>query len=55
MNIEEFKKIVKTRTPLNNDNILQFMDNMSNKARRITFRLNTAYHNPEEVRTILSE
>ena len=31
------------------------MDKMSNEARRITFRLNTAYHTPDEVRGLLSE
>ena len=31
------------------------MDEMSDAARRITFRLNAAYHTPEEVRGLLSE
>ena len=31
------------------------MNRMSDEARRITFRLNTAYHTPDEVRGLLSE
>lgn len=30
------------------------MNDMSNEARRITFKLNNAYHTPEEVRNLLS-
>ncbi len=55
MNIEEFKENVKMRKPLNTESILQFMTEMSNEARRITFRLNASFHTPEEVRALLSE
>lgn len=55
MNIENFKKYVKTGKPLNTDEIHLFMNMMSNEARRITFKLNTAYHEPDEVRKLLSE
>lgn len=55
MTIEEFKEYVKTRKALNTGEIRCFMDEMSNEARRITFRLNTAYHTPDEVRGLLSE
>lgn len=31
------------------------MDEMSNEARRITFKLNASFHAPDEVRALLSE
>ena len=55
MNIEDFKEYVKTGQALDTEEIHRFMDEMSNEARRVTFRLNTAYHSPEEVRRLLSE
>ena len=55
MTIEDFKTYVKTRKPLDTEEIHRFMDEMSNEARRVTFRLNTAYHTPDEVRGLLSK
>lgn len=55
MTIEDFKTYVKAGKPLNTEEIHCFMDEMSNEARRITFRLNTTYHTPDEVRGLLSE
>ena len=55
MTLEEFKDFVKTGKPLDTEEIHQFMDRMSGEARRITFRLNSAYHTPIEVRAMLSE
>ena len=55
MTLEEFKDFVKTGEPLDTEEIHQFMDRMSGEARKITFKLNTCYHTPEEVRNILSE
>ena len=55
MTIDELKTYVKTEKPLDTEEIHRFMDEMSNEARRITFRLNTAYHTPGEVRGLLSE
>lgn len=55
MTLEEFKEIVKARRPLDTEEIHQFMDQMSNEARKFTFRLNAAYRTPEEVRALLSE
>ena len=55
MTLEEFKDFVKTGKPLDTPEIHQLMDDMSNEARRITFRLNAAYHTPAEVRSLLSE
>ena len=46
MSIEEFKEYVKGRCPLDTEEIHRFMDEMSDRARRVTFRLNTAYHTP---------
>lgn len=54
MALEEFLEHVKTRGPLNTPEIHRFMDMMSNEARRITFALNGAYHEPGEVRALLS-
>lgn len=54
MNIEDFTEYVKTRRALDSEEIHRFMDDMSNEARRVTFRLNTAYHTPDEVRELLS-
>lgn len=55
MTIEDFKKDVKTRKALDTKEIHGVMDDMSNDARRITFRLNTVYHTPDEIRGLLSE
>ena len=42
MTIKEFKDYVKTGQALDTEDIHIFMDEMSNSARQITFRLNTA-------------
>ena len=55
MNIEDFKEYVKTRKALDTEEIHRFMDDMSNECRSITFRLNTAFHTPDEVSGMLSE
>lgn len=55
MNIEDFKEYVKTKQALDTEEIHRFMNEMSDEARRVTFRLNTAYHTPDEVRGLLSE
>lgn len=55
MNVEDFKEYVKTKQALNTEEVHRFMDEMSDEARRVTFRLNTAYHTPDEVRGLLSE
>lgn len=55
MTTDRFKEYVKTLRALDTEEIHRFMDEMSNEARRITFRLNTAYRTPEEVRGLLSE
>ena len=55
MTLETFQEFVKTGKPLDTEEIHRFMDEMSQEARRITFRLNTAFHDPEETRALLSE
>lgn len=54
MKIKAFLEHVAERCPLDTPEIHEFMDHMSNEARRITFELNAAYHTPEEVRTYIS-
>ena len=55
MTLQDFLAHVQTRQPLNTEEIHCFMDEMSNEARRITFRLNATYHTPDEVRALLAE
>lgn len=55
MTVKDFKEYVKTGLALDTEEIHRFMDEMSDEARRITFRLNAAYHTPDEVRALLSE
>ncbi len=55
MTIKTFKEYVKARKALNTEEIHHFMDDMSNEARRVSFRLNTTYHTPDKVRELLSE
>lgn len=55
MTIDDFKEYVKTRQALDTEEIHSLMHKMSDEARRVTFRLNTAYHSQEEVRDLLSE
>ena len=44
MTIETFKEYAKTRQALDTEEIRRFMDEMSNEARRVTFRLNASFH-----------
>ena len=55
MTIEEFLEVANAGRPLDTEEIHRFMDEASNEARRLTFRLNSAYHTPDEVRALLSE
>jgi len=55
MTIEDFKTYATTGNPIDTEEIHHFMNDMSDEARRITFRLNAAYHTPDEVRGLLSE
>lgn len=55
MTVKDFKEYVKTGLAFDTEEIHRFMDEMSDEARRVTFRLNAAYHTPDEVRALLSE
>lgn len=55
MRLEDFIEYVKTRKPLDTADIHTFMDEMSDEARRVTFRLNACYHTQAETRQLLSE
>lgn len=55
MELNEFKEHVRHRRILDTREIYEFMDRMSDEARKITFSLNAAYHDQEEVRSLLSE
>lgn len=55
MTLNEFLEYVKTRQPLDTPEIYRLMDEMSEEARRITFCLNSAYHNQEEINSLLCE
>ena len=55
MTLDDFLEYVKTRKALDTEDIHRFMDEMSNEARRITFKLNASSHAPDEVRALLSE
>lgn len=52
--LEEFLRIVRKRELLNTEEVMQFMNEQSDEARRITFELNGKYHTQEEVRALLS-
>ena len=55
MLLNEFLSYVKTGKALSTDEIHAIMGEMSEEARRVTFRLNSSYHTPSEVRELLSE
>ena len=55
MLLNEFLSWVKNGKALGTDEIHALMGEMSEEARRVTFRLNSSYHTPEEVRELLSE
>ena len=48
MTLNEFLKYVETRKPLKGDEIHQFMNKMSDEARRMTFELNGSYPIPRK-------
>lgn len=55
MTLKEFLDYVPTRGPLNTEGMHRLMNEMSEEARRVTFRLNSAWHSQEEIRTLLGE
>lgn len=54
MNLSDFLEHVKARKPLNSPEIYEFMNKMSDEARRITFELNNTYHTQDEVRALFA-
>lgn len=55
MLLNDFLSYVKTGKALDTDEIHALMGEMSEEARCVTFRLNSSYHTPDEVRGLLSE
>lgn len=55
MTLQEFLEYVKTGKPLDTPEIYSLMDEMSEEARKLTFRLNSSYHNQEEINGLLAE
>ena len=55
MTIEEFKEFVKTGKPLDTPEIFEVLNGQSDKARKITFKINGSYHSMIEIRHLLSE
>lgn len=54
MTLDNFLEHVQARRPLDTAEILRFLDEMSDEARRLTCELNGSYHTPDEVRELLS-
>ena len=52
--LQQFLALVDERKPLDAPEVGEFMDRMSDEARRVTFELNSSYHTPDEVRALLS-
>lgn len=55
MTLKEFLDYVPTRGPLNTEGMHRLMNEMSEEARRVTFRLNSAWHSQEEIRALLGD
>ena len=54
MTLQEFLQHTAERKPLRGAEIGQFMNEMSDEARRITCQMNNAYHTPDEIRKLLA-
>ena len=54
MALGDFLKHICSGGSLDTPEICQFMDKMSDEARRITFEINNAYHTQEELRALMS-
>lgn len=55
MTIEEFKKVVKERKPLDSSECWRILNEENDSARKILAKLNNSYHSMEEIREIMSE
>lgn len=54
MTQEAFLELVRSRGPLASEEVHRYMNEMSERARRITFEINGAYHTPEELLALLA-
>lgn len=54
MELQDFLQHVSNRLPLDTPDIYEFLNRMSDEARRVTFELNGSYHSMEETRALLS-
>ena len=54
MILAEFLEHVKARRPLDTEEIQLFMNEMSEKARRVTTEMNNMYHTQDELRKLFS-
>lgn len=54
MSLEEFIEHVRAGKPLDTEDVYEFMDKMSEEARKITFELNATYHTQDEIRQYFS-
>lgn len=55
MTLQEFLQHTAECKPLRGAEIGQFMNEMSDEARRITCQMNNAYHTPDEIRELLAQ
>lgn len=55
MELNDFLEYVKTGKALDTPDIRSLMGYMSEEARKVTFRLNSSYHTPDEVHSLLEE
>ncbi len=55
MTLDDFLKHIEAGGALNTPEIYHLMDEMSDEARRITCKMNNAYHSQEELRRLMSD
>ncbi|MCM1332699.1 MAG: sugar O-acetyltransferase [Bacteroides sp.] len=55
MTIEKFQQMIAEGTPLEGNDIIQFMRRESDASRRIQCELNCKYHTPEEIRELFGK
>ena len=54
MTLNDFLEHVRQRRPLQGTEIQQFMDEMSEEARKVTFEINSAYHTQAELQELFT-
>lgn len=55
MTLEIFRQHIRQGSPLAGAEMVEFMREQSEQARRITFEINTHYHTPDELRDLLCQ